>query len=34
MILAEATGKYLPVKNANVAEMVTDFIGDAGWPFA
>jgi uncharacterized protein (TIGR00369 family) len=31
LTLAEATGKYLPIKNANVAEMVTDFVGDAGW---
>lgn len=31
LMLAEATGKYLPIKNANVADMVTDFVGDAGW---
>ena len=32
--LAEATGKYLPLKNTNVADMVTDFVGDAGWLLA
>lgn len=31
LMLAEATGKYLPIKNANVADMVTDFVGDASW---
>jgi hypothetical protein len=29
--VAEAPGKYLPINNANVAEMVSDFVGDAGW---
>jgi len=31
LMLAEAMGKYLPIKSANVAEMVRDFVGDAGW---
>jgi acyl-coenzyme A thioesterase PaaI-like protein len=31
--LAEATGKYLPVKANALSEMVTDFIGDPGWVF-
>ena len=29
--LAEATGKYLPVKANDLSEIVTDFIGDPGW---
>src|SRR5438067_4103901 len=31
LLLASATGKYLPVKEADVAEMATDFVGDAKW---
>lgn len=31
--LAEATGKYLPIKGADVTEMATDFVGEAGWLF-
>lgn len=31
LMLAEATGKYLPIKNANVAELAADFVGDAAW---
>jgi acyl-coenzyme A thioesterase PaaI-like protein len=31
--LATATGKYLPIKQAEVAEMVTDFVEDPGWVF-
>jgi len=27
----EATGKYLPIKNAAVSQLVTDFVGDASW---
>jgi acyl-coenzyme A thioesterase PaaI-like protein len=29
--IAEATGKYLPIKNVEVSELVTDFVGDASW---
>lgn len=29
--LAESTGKYLPMKNVNIAELARDFVGDAGW---
>jgi uncharacterized protein (TIGR00369 family) len=29
--LAEATGKYLPIKSADVSEMARDFVGDTGW---
>ncbi len=29
--LAEATGKYIPIKAANLEEMVRDFVGDASW---
>lgn len=32
--LAEATGKYLPIKTANVAEWAADFVGDTGWLLA
>ncbi len=28
LVLASATGKYLPVKEADASEMVTDFVGD------
>jgi uncharacterized protein (TIGR00369 family) len=31
--LAEATGKYLPIKTDNLAWLVTDFVGDPGWVF-
>jgi uncharacterized protein (TIGR00369 family) len=30
-LLAEGTGKYLPLKEADVAQMATDFVGDASW---
>jgi len=30
-IIAEATGKYLPIKNADLSQLVTDFVGDASW---
>ena len=33
MALATATGKYLPIKQADLAEMVTDFVDDPGWVF-
>lgn len=29
--IAEATGKYLPIKNVAVSELVADFVGDASW---
>ena len=29
--LAEATGKYLPIKAGDVPAMAADFIGDASW---
>jgi acyl-coenzyme A thioesterase PaaI-like protein len=31
--LAEATGKYLPIKADAVSEMAADFVGDPGWVF-
>ncbi|PWU15057.1 MAG: PaaI family thioesterase [Verrucomicrobia bacterium] len=31
LVLATATGRYLPIKGAEISEMATDFIGDAGW---
>jgi len=30
-VLAEATGKYLPIKSGDLSEMVTDLVGDARW---
>jgi len=30
-IIAEATGKYLPIKTADLSQLVTDFVGDATW---
>jgi uncharacterized protein (TIGR00369 family) len=32
--LAEATGKYLPIKTATAAELARDFVGDPGWLLA
>ena len=29
--LAEATGKYLPIKSPDVSEMARDFVGDTSW---
>jgi uncharacterized protein (TIGR00369 family) len=29
--LAEATGKYLPIKAIDLSEMARDFVGDTGW---
>jgi hypothetical protein len=29
--LAEATGKYLPIKAADLSAMAADFVGDARW---
>ncbi len=31
--LAEATGKYLPIKAGDVSAMAADFLGDASWVF-
>jgi uncharacterized protein (TIGR00369 family) len=31
LLLASATGKYLPLKEADAAEMSADFAGDARW---
>jgi uncharacterized protein (TIGR00369 family) len=33
LALATATGKYLPIKDADVREMATDFVEDPGWVF-
>lgn len=32
-LLASATGKYLPVKDADASEMAADFVGDPRWVF-
>ena len=32
-LLATATGKYIPIKEAEVTQMVTDFVGDPSWVF-
>jgi acyl-coenzyme A thioesterase PaaI-like protein len=29
--IAEATGKYLPIKDADLSQLVADFVGDANW---
>lgn len=31
LTIAEATGKYLPIKNADLSLLVEDFVGDASW---
>ena len=33
LALATATGKYLPIKHGQAAELATDFVGDPGWVF-
>jgi len=33
LVLATASGKYLPIKQAELADMVTDFVEDPGWVF-
>jgi uncharacterized protein (TIGR00369 family) len=33
-VLVTATGKYLPLKDADAAGMASDFIGDVSWLFA
>ena len=30
-LLATATGKYLPIKNIEAADLARDFVGDPGW---
>jgi acyl-coenzyme A thioesterase PaaI-like protein len=32
-VLAGAIGKYIPVKSTDLADMVTDFVGDPRWIF-
>jgi len=32
-VLVQAAGKYMPIRDAAVSDMVTDFIGDASWVF-
>jgi uncharacterized protein (TIGR00369 family) len=32
-LLATATGKYLPIKDADAAAMAADFVGDPAWVF-
>lgn len=32
-VIASATGKYLPIKQADVTEMARDFVDDPGWIF-
>jgi acyl-coenzyme A thioesterase PaaI-like protein len=29
--IAEATGKYLPIKDADLSQLARDFVGDADW---
>jgi uncharacterized protein (TIGR00369 family) len=33
LVLATASGKYLPIKQAELADMLTDFVEDPGWVF-
>ncbi|HVV70471.1 MAG TPA: PaaI family thioesterase [Verrucomicrobiae bacterium] len=33
VLLASATGKYLPIKGSSAEEMATDFVGDPSWIF-
>lgn len=33
LVLAYATGKYLPIKEATAAEMAADFVGEFNWVF-
>jgi uncharacterized protein (TIGR00369 family) len=33
VVLATATGKYLPIKQTEAAKMFTDFVEDPGWVF-
>jgi len=34
LVLATATGKYLPIKHADAREMAADFVGEPDWLFA
>ena len=34
VVLATATGKYLPIKQADLTDLFTDFVEDPGWVFA
>ena len=34
LVLATATGKYLPIKNADATDMATDFVDDPDWVFS
>jgi uncharacterized protein (TIGR00369 family) len=33
-VYASSTGKYLPIKEADAADMATDFVGNPDWTFA
>ena len=33
LLLATATGKYMPIKEVDAKEMATDFVGEAKWLF-
>lgn len=33
ILLASATGKYIPIKGSSAEEMASDFVGDATWVF-
>src|SRR5882672_10166433 len=33
LLFATSTGKYLPIKQADAADMATDFLGDPSWVF-
>lgn len=33
LLLATATGKYLPIRHTDALEMATEFVGDARWVF-
>ncbi len=30
-VIASATGKYLPLKQTEIPQMLSDFVGEAGW---
>ena len=31
LVLAESTGRYLPIKGGDLSEMAADFVGDPAW---
>jgi hypothetical protein len=33
LVLATATGKYLPIKQTDMIQMVTDFVEEPNWVF-